>query len=180
MSTTHHETAVVLRDPAPHAKAITDTILGERAGLPHELNGRPKCPSSVAAAQIRRDMQQGRSAEVRRLLTVLGCDVIDGVPLPTVLSVLDQMAAYLRLIAGDRTPDQRDLAVLTRMETRAEGRLNMAQLKALESPACEATLTEVLQARCEYDARLDAYMANVQARLAFLRGTRSPMAKVMR
>lgn len=169
------------RDPAPHATAITAAILKQRDCLPHTLNGRPMSPSTVAAANIRREMQQGRSAEVKRLLTVLACDLEDGVPLATVLSTLDQMAAYLRLVAGDQAPEPRDLTVLVRNETRAQGRLDLAQLRLLETPTSEAALSEVIEAKNDYHTKLDALMQNVQERWAFLRGTRAePTIRVQR
>lgn len=173
LTTTQDRPTVARRDPAPEAHAITQKLLAHRKALPHALNGKP-IPGAAQAAQIRKDMQQGKSAEVRRLLTVLQDDVLSGVPLPTVLSVLDDMAAFLRLAAGDLPPVPRDLAVLHRMEQRVQARLDDAQMKALARPGCAEALADVLRAADEYQAAKDKLVENVRAQVAVARA-RFPM-----
>jgi hypothetical protein len=162
------------RDPGPAAHDIQRAILTTRDGLPHAMNGRPERPSDPRAQQIRKHMQQGLAAPVRHLLTVSACDLADGVPLATVLAPYRQMIAYLELCADPTAP--RDLSVLLRAETRAQGRLDLAQLKMLTAPNDRDVLADVAKASAEYETAHDAVRRHVEARLMIVAGsTRRPM-----
>lgn len=174
MTTTQHPAQVAQRDPFPHSDAIIDRMMGLRDQyVPHALNGHAKrSPSILAAqaAQIRKDMNSGKSAEVRRLLLVLGDLAVSGVPVSALESVIDEMRAYVALCAGDVAHEAKDLAVLVKQETRAQGRLDLAQLAVLDRPADALVVEECVQAVAEYETRATAFKRNLHARLAFLRG----------
>lgn len=184
MSTTTERAQMARRDPAPVAHAIQGDLLQMRKQyVPHALNGEPRLDASVfarQAAQIRKDMQQGKSAEIRRALHVMQDHIEAGVPLAVVCSVLDQMRAHLALCAADRASEPRDLSVLVKLETRAQGRLDMAQLAVLERPTDAVAVAECVQAASDYHTRYDAFVRNLHARLAVLRGSTTPTVQVMR
>jgi hypothetical protein len=184
VNTTQQQAQVAQRDPSPHASAIVARLLKLREQyVPAALNGQPKKSPSIfeaRASQIRKDMQQEKSAEVLRLLTVFGDLIASGVPEAVVQSLLDDMSAYVTLCAGDVANEPRDLAVLVRAETKAQGRLDLAQLALLERPTDPAVIEECVRAAGDYETRYSAFVRNLHARLAFLRGHTKPTMEVAR
>lgn len=178
MTTTQESAQVAQRDPFPHSQAIIDRIMALRDQyLPHALNGHGKRSPSIyakQAEQIRKDMDSGKSAEVRRLLLVFGDLVVSGVPASMIYAVLDEMRAYVALCAADVAQEPKDLAVLLRGETRAEGRLNLAQLAVVDRPTDLVAVEECVSKVAEYETGLAAFKRNLFARLALLRSAVAP------
>lgn len=158
--------------------ALTTLLLHGRDALPHALNGRPIPPSDPSAANIRREMQQGRSREFHRLLTVMLCDLKDGVPFPLVVAPLRQMLATLEREAVKRHQaarlDRPVMSLLVR-ETKAQARFDLAELKVAESPACEAALQEAIREASAHEAAIVAAREGMERQLAVLRSTPRPV-----
>lgn len=176
---TTDEPKVQARDPLPVAHAVTQKILKNRSTLPRAMNGRPAPLASKQAAQIRKHLQQGLSTPVRQLLTVLADDLRCGVPLSTILSALDDMRAYLELCAGDQPNEARDFAVWMKLETRAGGRLDLAQISAMAKPGCPDALAQVIASYDAYRAVADKMVQNARVQLAVAQ-VNAPRYEVMR
>src|SRR5206468_2310688 len=145
-----------------------DRILALRKTLPRGLNGRPAPLSTPQAAQIRKHMQQGLASPVRSLLTVLADDIRCGVPLATVVAPLTEMIAFLELEADAVKPRPEDYVTLFRAETRAQGRLDLAQIKVQAEPNAPEVLDELVTAHAQYRAASDSLIRNAMVRLAIL------------
>lgn len=167
MRTTTHHTEGGRVDP----RCITDciTLLHDaRATLPTQLNGRPKAPSDPYAAQVRKEITQGRSQEFKRLYAVLACDLCDGVPLPTVLAPLRRMIAQLTTTHEQRTKDAatRPIMTLIRCETAAQAQLDLAQLRLCAQPGSRAALVEAVRCATGYSAILDELVSACERQMA--------------
>jgi hypothetical protein len=135
-------------DPATVARAtiadmINQALLNTRDTLPKERNGRPMAPSDARAAQIRKDIGQGRATPVQQLLTVTECDIADGVPLDRALAPILQLVAHLE--REERHHMDRPLMTLVRAETRMHCRTSLAELRAVDSPASLDALSDVVR-----------------------------------
>lgn len=160
------------RDIQPVAHGITERLLKNRKlSLPRAQNGRPAPVSTPQAAQLRKHMQQGLSTPVRQLLTVLADDIRCGVPLSVACAPLNEMLAFLELEADAVKPRPEDFVTLFRAETRAQGRLDLAQIKVQAEPNAPEVLDELVTAHAQYRAASDSLIRNAMARLAVLRGS---------
>lgn len=153
------------------AMALTKLLLDARAVLPHGLNGSPPAPSDPRAANIRREMQQGRSSEFKRLLTAMTCDLRDGVPFALVVAPLRQMIATLEIAAVDGLRQRADRPVLTliRRETRAQARSDLAQFKVAESPTSTSALADVVREASAHLVTLTDLIDGCERELAMAR-----------
>lgn len=157
---------------------LTTLSLEGRDALPHALNGRSIPPSDPRAANIRREMQQGRSREFARLLTVMLCDLTDGVPFPLVIAPLRQMIATLEVAAVQQHQHRalhRPVTALMARETKAQARFDLAELKVAESPACEIALSEAIREASAHEAAIEAVREGMERDLAVIRTTRRPV-----
>jgi hypothetical protein len=153
------------------ADDITSLLLQGRSVLPKAINNRPIRPSSDYVVNVRADMAKGRSQEIKRLLAVGLCDVRDGVPFDLVAAPYRQILAHLEVASAAECARQpeRSMAVLLRRETRAQGRLDIAQLRVVETPTCHNALTTVLREADGYCATLDDFTTACMHRLAAVR-----------
>jgi hypothetical protein len=164
------------------AQTITKSMLGSRAGLPRERNGRPKAPSNPRAEQIRKEMAAGRSAEVLRLVTVSYTDLEDDVPFHLVAAPYRRMLSYLELhwnaMQRERGRAVRPLPVAIQTETKAQHRVDLLENTLLMRPACPETLTEAIRATDQHIATLTEFSRSCHAALAAL--TLTPAASAER
>lgn len=160
-------------DRAAVVAALETNLLARRSSLPTQRNGHPLAPSDPAAASLRKMLKQGRVNFLGNFVTVLACDVQDGVPVASVKETLDDIGAYLELVAasqaGVRAVD-RSLCVLLRNETRSQGRCDLAEMKLAES-ITEDTLRDVQREGREHIATLQALVAGATKELAVVRAT---------
>jgi hypothetical protein len=171
-------------DPALVGRTLTTTLLQARTTLPHAANGRPLAPNSDYVKQVRKEMSQERSQEFKRLWAVCQCDLADGVPLPLVTAALRQMLTLLEVesavqVAERRESTPRVLPILLRKETRKQGELDIAQLRALEMPECPNTLAAALFAGEHYLAAYHEWASALSTILHRIRHTSRP-AGIMR
>lgn len=116
------------------ADRLVETQLKTRDGLPHANNGRPKAPSNAAAAQIRKDMKNGRSSEYERLLTVVDTDLEDGVPYDIATAPLQRMLTFLKIRADAmHRGRERSLPRCIRDEARTQHALEMVDWRLMET-----------------------------------------------
>ena len=99
-------------------EGLEQLLYAQRASLPHARNGKSRPPSSAYAAQVLKDMKQGKSQEFRRIMAVLLTNLADGVPLHVVRLVPERMARALEFAAGEGRP--RPVRALNLMETHAD------------------------------------------------------------
>ncbi|CAN5922618.1 hypothetical protein BH11GEM2_BH11GEM2_37720 [soil metagenome] len=127
--------------------ALHELLLNSRDVLPHGRNGRPAAPSDPRAAQIRKDIGQGRANPIGQLLTVFECDVQDQVPFSEVVAPLRQIIAHLEVLAvnGRRPQLDRPLITLVRAETKIHCQATLAELRAVDTPASPAALASVVR-----------------------------------
>lgn len=161
----------------PHAVAsdLNDLLRAQRRSLPLSANNTPIPPSDPQAAEILKQIGQGRSKEFERLLTVMLCNLHDGVPFSLVTAPLRRMLTHLevesKLIEASRKRERGPVAVkplagLMRRETREQSRLDLAQLKLAESPESVEALREVVDAANQYRPELDALTSTCEEKLA--------------
>lgn len=146
-------------------RTLTAAFLKGRELLPLAANNKPSM-SNPFAARVAKEMSLERSKEFKRLWAVAECMVRDGVPLALVTAALRQMITMLEvesaaLIAERMSTTPHVLPILLRQETRAQGRLDIAQLRVLEQPECPHTLSDVLYESSRYTATLDAFLRAV-------------------
>lgn len=155
--------------------AIVTTLvtrtLEARDGLPRVGRGH-KAPSSEAAAQVLKEMGQGRSREWARLMTVARCNMHDGVDVEVVVAPFLLAVAALRQDAKPRT--DRPLAVVQRLETKAQAALDLAQLRLAESPESIAAHEAVLAEHAHYATHFNELGESVRDRLVVLTGQPRP------
>jgi DnaJ-domain-containing protein 1 len=138
-------------------------LLTQRECLPHARNGQPQAPSDAYAAQVAKDMGQGRSREVRRLLALMLCNVRDGVPLETVKLVTRRLEAACEHVAG--APRLRPLTVLNRRETREQCLLDLAQLRVQANEEDPDALTALIAHCAQYAEILSEIMTEAERAL---------------
>lgn len=158
--------------PATGVHEITRDILllllNQRSELPHAANGKPAAPSDPSAAQILKDMGQGKSQEIARLLTVLTCNARDGVAPEIIKLVSRRIDAAVD--AAARASGPRPLSAINRRETREECLLNLTQLRA-EADHDDAEALRALAEQCaHYRDALDELQREAERRLTWLLG----------
>lgn len=158
------------------AEALTTLVLESRQTLPRAANGRPMAPSDARAAQIRKDMGQGRALPIHSLLTVLECDVRDQVPFSEIIAPLRQMIAHLEVlcVAGALRPAERPMPSLVRSETKAQGRADLAQLRVMERPECPSSLEDAIRESSQHRSALATFEIACEQQLAKVRTARKP------
>lgn len=171
-STSHH--LEVSLDPLAVASDIQTDYLNERVGLPKAMNGSPIPCSDPRAISLRKKIQQGTCAPVRHMLLISKCDLRDGVALERVIAPYQRIIEFLHLCANPVRP--RDLALLHTDETKAEGELNVAQLKVRETPDDPSALRAVIAASIKYESAHAALRRHYETRLLIAVGsTQRPM-----
>lgn len=144
----------------------TELVLSARDVLPRGRNGRAPAPADPYAAQVRRDWQQSRSCAFKRERAVLMDDARAGVPLPIVLAPLRQLTTEIETeAAGAARTSDRPMVALLRRETRAQGHLDLAQIRVVHEPECQIALTDVLRAADLYTVTLDDFTSACVRRL---------------
>lgn len=162
-----HDTRLTAAELAEKLNGMT---LGMRAmWLQKAANGDPIAPSDPAAANISREMKDGRSQEWKRLLTKKLCDQRDGVPTEALVADLEFAIAVLRARAPKFRVD-RPLGSLTARETKAQARLDLAQFRLAESPDDASTIQEALNAAQHYADTFGEYCESLRTRLSVTRG----------
>jgi hypothetical protein len=161
-------------DPETVGRTLTDTLLLGRAALPLAANNKPTKLSKPYAQKVAEEMSQGRSQEFKRIFAVCQCMLADRVPLPLVTAALRQMLTMLEVesaaLAAERVSSTpRVLPILLRQETRAQGHLDLAQLRVLETPECPNALGDALHAGAKY---LSAYQPWAKALVGLLHTTK--------
>ena len=156
------------------AEALTQLLLQGRDALPHAQNGRPIPPSDPRAANIRKEMQQGRSREFHRLRTVMACDLRDGVPFALVVAPLRQLIADMEVeaVAGML---HRPVPALLRRETKAQAVCDLAELKVAASPTCEQALREAIREASQHEAAIVDLRSGLERELAVVRTKGRPV-----
>lgn len=150
------------------AKDCLLLLFAQREELPHAANGRPVAPSSPCAAQILKDMGQGKSQEITRLLTVLTCNTADGVAADVVKLVLRRIEAAIDVVA--RTSGPRPLSALNRRETREECLLTLTQFRAEADPDDIDALRALVDQCAHYRDALGDLQSEAERRIAWLLG----------
>jgi hypothetical protein len=127
--------------------ALHELMLNSRDLLPHGRNGRPAAPSDPRAAQIRKDIGQGRANPIGQLIAVFECDVQDQVPFSEVVAPLRQLIAHLEVLAvhGRRPKLDRPLITLVRTETKLHCQATLAELRAVDTPTNPTALTALMR-----------------------------------
>lgn len=153
------------------ADILTEQLLSGRDILTRAANGHTKAVSDPYAAQVRRDMRQGRSAEFKRLRAVAICDLKDGVPFPLVVAPFRQFITDLEMeaVTLHREKTERPLPALVRTETKAQSALDLAQLRVVESPTSTQALEDALREAGMYRSALDAFTAGCERTLSVIR-----------
>jgi hypothetical protein len=168
-TTQDHGTVARLSAGIPQiANDVLLLILSQRDELPHAANGRPIAPSNPSAAQILKDMGQGKSREVERLLTVLLCNTVDGVQMDIVKLVLRRIEAAIDLVG--RTTGPRPISALNRRETREECLLNLTQLRAEADQNDVDALRALIEQCAHYLSALNELRTEADRRLIWLVG----------
>lgn len=162
------------------AEKLNGMTLGVRAmWLQKAANGEPVAPSDPAAANISREMKDGRSQEWKRLMTKKLCDQRDGVPTEALVADLEFAIAILRARAPKFRVD-RPLGSLNARETKAQARLDLAQFRLAESPDDESVIQEALNAAQHYADTFGEYCATLRTRLSVVRGPARPFVGARR
>lgn len=177
MGTTQEQAGVGLGQHGEHLSAaeLAETLNGMTLGmramwLQKAANGDPIAPSDPAAANISREMKDGRSQEWKRLMTKKLCDQRDGVPTEALVADLEFAIAVLRARAPKFRVD-RPLGALNARETKAQARLDLAQFRLAESPDDESVIQEALNAAQHYADTFGEYCAALRSRLSVTRST---------
>lgn len=155
MHTTPHHTRV---DYHRIGQDLTREFLDARAGLPKSGNGAPIAPSNPRAAQIAKDMGQGKTLSFEQILTVAVTNVVDGVPVRRVTSALRIAIALLEGVADARkaVPAPRgSFAAFVRSEAKVHAKTECAALHVLEAPTSEPALRTVVH---ECDAEISTLL----------------------
>lgn len=159
------------------ARALVELTLKGRQLLPKSGNNRhPIAPSDPAAADIRRDMNNGDSREWFRLYVVGACDITDLVPVDVVTAAARQFIAEMEMLAAERDRSRkpgdflRPMSVVIAPVFKAEHRLALDALKCTESPESIAVLQEFEADVDRTLAPLLGARADVERRIAIARG----------
>jgi hypothetical protein len=154
--------------------ALVQLTLKGRQLLPKAGNGRHHLPpSDPNAASVRRDMTAGKCRPWKHLLTVATCDVNDDVPVDVVTSAarefiaaIEMLAARRRAAAGDF---RRPMGVLLALETKAQQRLDLAELKLAANPTNPDAIEAVLAEADRYVGPFEALRASCRRTLVAVR-----------
>lgn len=158
------------------AQDLTNLVVNARASLPHERNGRPFAPSDQYAANVRREMRQGRSAEFKRLLAVAQCDLRDGVPFSEVCAPYRRLIAQLEVVAvaGALKKPDRPTPTLMRKATKEFSEFAVASLTLVERPDSREAAEAVLREVQDVTEVLDGIETACERQLAVSRGIQRP------
>lgn len=125
-----------------HTADLLRLKLAQRDTLPRAANGRSMAPSDEYVVSVLKDMQQGKSREIYRLLATDLCALRDGVKRPIVKQWLRRYEAILDFHSGHSR--ERSLIALSRAETREECEVNLAQLRISASTETDRDALENL------------------------------------
>lgn len=150
---------------------LNDLMLNSRDALPKERNGRPRAPSNPRAAQIRKDIGQERANPFGMLVTVGECDLRDGVAFSEVVGPLRRLIAHYEAVAVEAHMHRHERPLITLMctELKAQTRLDLAQLRAAESPESVEALAEVIREADAHKRAIDEMQAAALRKLASVR-----------
>jgi hypothetical protein len=169
------------------ADRLTEQMLQARASLPPALNGKPPCASDPRAFQTRNDMGAGKARPFHHLLRVARCDLRDGVPPADVLAVFRQLMHEVEVIAlaeYQRRESMRPLPIQVRMasqvETKWEGRLNIAQEKLVVAPDSPVALADFLSVVPKYERAFDELVMIASRQFALVTQTQCNDVRVVR
>jgi hypothetical protein len=178
MDSTQEIAGVGTGSPRERAEIISGELVKltvkSRHMLPKAANGQHIAPSDPAAANILRDMNSGDSREWFRLYTVGACNIADGVPVNVVTAAARQYIAEMEALAAARERSGtflRPLGPVFSIETKAQSRLDLAQLKLAESPDSVEALEMVLAEADRYVAPFETMRTACRRMLAVTRGT---------
>jgi hypothetical protein len=172
MHTTQGRTAVAyaaITDP------LTRQLLDGRTCLPHGANGHGPRPSDPCAAQIRKDIGQGRADPLRLLYTVMACDARDGVPFSEIVASLHGLIAAVEVVAvAARARRDMSLPTLVRAQAKAQFAENLAEHAVLEHPDSPDVLAKAITAADRDICALDAFRTGCARDLSVIRCQSTP------
>ena len=162
------------------AERLTAALLATRNGLPKARNGEHIAPSNQRAAQIRKEMKQQRSAEFLRLLTVIYTDLEDGVPFQIATAPVNRMLTFLKHHADAmRRHAPRAIGSAIHYETRTQHRLDMLQMRLLQTPSCAETLNDAIADATKHIAALEEFRSSCEAELTQRQASRDYALKAL-
>ena len=169
------------------ADALTKQLLDGRELLPKAANNRAPLPRDPSVAHTRHGMRYGKCLPFHHLLAVVRADLEDGVPFSTVIAPFRQLQHAIEVMAVDACHEraERPIPAVCRQETKAQARLDLAQLRVVESPESQEALADVLAEAAGYQTVLEELTTTVSRRLAVVRthrvyGSRRPALEISR
>lgn len=138
------------------------------------MNGEARAHTNPRAVSVRREMQrEGGYAPIAGRLTLDAEDLDDGVPLALVLEPRLLEIAWLREHARPVRLD-RPLSALNVRETKAEGRVNVSQIRLAEHPDDPTAIRDALDALDHYAQPFDELRECLRHRLVLADGGAPP------
>lgn len=162
------------------AETITTQLLDGRQLLPSAANGRPPLPADPHVAHTMHAMRNARSTPVYALLSVAKANLEDGVPYSEVIAAFRAMERAVEVLAlsheaRKRVIADRPIPTIMHRETKAQARLDLAQLKLAESPESAEALADVLAEARRYEETFTELTTACETRLAVVRCSPSPV-----